>query len=73
MKFRTRRDRWNQLHLEAEETDANSRTYWRDHGIFETQDDAEEYAEGIKANADVQAQYDADVAAGRDIISTFEL
>jgi hypothetical protein len=73
MRFRIRRDIANSLHLEEQRTDENQRQYWYNHGIFDSVPEAEEYADGIKAARDQQATYEADVAAGRDILSTFDL
>lgn len=73
MRFRIRRDRFDQLHLEEQRLDDTQRQYWYDHGLFESAVEAEEYAEGVKVSRDAEAAYNADVAAGRDIVFTFDL
>lgn len=73
MIFRIRRTADGLYALESQELDATNKPYWRWHGEFVEQATAVTYASAVKSAVDAKAVYEADVAAGRDIVQTITL
>lgn len=75
MNFRIRRQVNGLYILESEETTTEppATQYWKGHGTFVTQQAAADFAVVVKESATAVAVHAADVAAGRDIVSTFVL
>lgn len=73
MNFRVRRQLDGQFALEHKSLDSQNREYWRGVGLYATQQEAVDAAPAYKIETDAAATYAADVAAGRDIVSTFTL